>query len=338
MKVSLIVTVKNEAQSLPNLLDSIAAQTRAPDEIVIVDGGSTDGTLVVLNSYATRLPLKILSLFGANISQGRNAAIRAATGDVICSTDAGVRLDATWVEELVQPFEDGGWKTEDGNEMSSVIGHPPSVTVVSGFFVPDPQTVFETALAATTLPALTDVHPERFLPSSRSIAFRKSAWQKVNGYPEWLDFCEDLIFDFALRDAGCRFTFAPRAIAYFRPRESLRAFCKQYYQYARGDGKANLWFKRHVIRYATYLVVLPLLIALTFGVPVLSVPLWLFAAAFMFFTPYKRLLPMVAKSSWGDKLRASVWVPVIRIAGDIAKMVGYPVGVAWRAKNRENAS
>ena len=48
MTVSLIVTVLNEARSLPALLDSIAAQTRPPDEVIICDGGSSDNTIEVL--------------------------------------------------------------------------------------------------------------------------------------------------------------------------------------------------------------------------------------------------------------------------------------------------
>ena len=46
----------------------------------------------------------------------------------------------------------------------------------------------------------------------------------------------------------------------FVPRESLRSFWTQYYRYARGDGKADLWRKRHAIRYATYFVAFPALI------------------------------------------------------------------------------
>ncbi len=338
MRISLILTVLNEADALPRLFDSIAAQTRAPDEIVVVDGGSTDATRDVLDAYSKRLPLKILSQPGANISQGRNTAIRAATGDIICATDAGVRLDEHWIEELVKPLGEKpkaeGGRMKDEKTNSSFILHPSSFDVVSGFFTPDPQSVFETALAATTLPALADINPSKFLPSSRSIAFRKAAWEQVRGYPEWLDYCEDLVFDFALRDAGCRFAFAPRAVAHFRPRARLRAFFKQYYQYARGDGKANLWFTRHVIRYLTYLVALPLAIALTIAAPLLALPLWLFAAAFMFFTPYKRLALMLRGMSLVDRLRAIAWVPIIRVAGDVAKMIGYPVGVVWRVRNR----
>jgi len=320
MQLSLIVTVKNEAVALPRLLDSMAAQTRAPDEIVIVDGGSTDETLHILQAYRARLRLTIIAQPGVNISQGRNIAIRAATGDIICATDAGTRLDEHWVEELVKPFET----------------NLPTVQVVAGFFVPDPQTVFETALAATTLPVLADIRPAKFLPSSRSVAFTKAAWQQVGGYPEWLDFCEDLIFDLALRQAGFRFAFAPRALVHFRPRENLRAFFKQYYHYARGDGKANLWFTRHLIRYTTYLVALPLLVAL------LLLGFWSWAVGFlligflgMFWTPYKRLFPMLTPLSWMERLRAIAWVPIIRITGDVAKMIGYPVGVVWRMRHRK---
>lgn len=332
--VSLIFTVKNEADALPRLLDSIAAQTRAPDEIVVVDGGSTDATLDVLYARAQTLPLQIISSPGANISQGRNIAIRAARGDIICATDAGVRLEPEWVAELVKPF-DRRPTTDDG---SSAVSSQRSavVDVVSGFFVPDPHGVFEIALAATTLPVLRDIVPERFLPSSRSVAFRKRAWEQVSGYPEWLDFCEDLIFDLALRRAGFRFAFAPRALAHFRPRANLRAFFKQYYQYARGDGKANLWFLRHVIRYVTYLVAAPLCLALV-GLGIRDWRLSVLGFGFfgMFFTAYKRLLPMLRDLSASEKLRALIWVPIIRVTGDVAKMIGYPVGIVWRMRNRK---
>ena len=220
-KVSVIITVLNEGPAIRTLLDSLAAQTRPPDEVVVVDGGSTDETVSILESYTAdgRLPLRVLMRPGANISQGRNAAIAAAQGPLIASTDAGVRLAPRWLEEIIRPLE------EDE-----------SVQVVAGFFRPDPQSVFEVALGATTLPALADIRPERFLPSSRSVAFRKTAWEAVGGYPEWLDYCEDLLFDFRLRERFGPFVFIPQAVVYFRPRPNLRGFFWQYYRYARGDG------------------------------------------------------------------------------------------------------
>jgi glycosyltransferase involved in cell wall biosynthesis len=324
MKVTVIATVLNEGASIRRLLDSLAAQARPPDEVVIVDGGSTDDSVAILESYAAegRLPLRALSRPGTNISQGRNAAIEAATGEIIASTDAGVRLSPDWLAALLEPFE--GPDTD-------------RVTVVSGFFSPDPQTDFETALGATTLPVLSDVVPEQFWPSSRSVAFRKAAALTVGSYPEWLDYCEDLIFDFKLRERYGPFAFAPRAVAYFRPRPTLKAFLRQYYRYARGDGKAGLWFRRHAIRYLTYLFVTPLLIALTAR----HSPWWglgfLAGGAFVFGTPFKRLWSMTRGRRF-MRLRALAWVPVIRVAGDLAKMVGYPAGVWWRLRFRGGRS
>ena len=315
-KVSVIVTVKNEAQSIRELMESLLAQTRPPDEVVVVDGGSRDGTTEIIRSYEDKLPLKLLVRPGVNISQGRNIAIAEATGEIIASTDAGVRLAPQWLEELLRPFEERE-----------------ETAVVSGFFLPAPHTLFEVAMGATVLPTLEEINPQYFLPSSRSVAFLKEAWKRAGGYPEWLDYCEDLIFDFRLRDLYGPFPFAPRAIAYFRPRGSLGAFFRQYYRYARGDGKADLWRRRHAIRYLTYLAAGPLLVVLG----LVRHPCWwlllLTGAAIYLWMPYKRLWPMLRGYGPVDRVKAILLVPIIRLTGDVAKMIGYPVGVWWRYKH-----
>jgi glycosyltransferase involved in cell wall biosynthesis len=321
VNVSVIVTVLNEQESIEGLLESLATQTRPPDEVVLADGGSTDGTLDLLAGWVAseRLPLHVLHKPGANISEGRNAAIAAATGEVIVSTDAGVRLEEDWLEEIVAPFERDTGRT---------------IPAVSGWFVPDPQTVFETAMGATVLPQVEEIKADRFLPSSRSVAFRKAAWEASGGYPEWLDYCEDLIFDIRLRRLYGAFAFAPEAVVHFRPRSSLRSFFRQYYQYARGDGKADLWRKRHAIRYLTYLIAGPLLVFLA----LVHSPWWWLALASGVLayvaTPYRRLGLMLAPYGLFGRLKAVLLVPVIRVTGDVAKMIGYPVGVVWRWKNR----
>lgn len=318
MRVSIILTVLNEGEVLRPLLDSLTTQTRAPDEVVMADGGSRDNTLAVLSEYETRLPLRILSVPGANISQGRNAAIRAATGDIIAVTDAGVRCEPTWLEHLTAPF-------------NSPATSPP---LVAGFFQSAPQTVTELAMGATVLPEARDVNPKTFLPSSRSVAFRKEVWAAVGGYPEWLDFSEDVVFDMRVRKTFGALVFAPEAVAHFRPRGSLRALAKQYYQYARGDGKANLFPKQHAVRYFAYLIAAPLLI---YAVLTVHGGLWLLAlvAGLAYIrTPLRRLWPRLKTLSLVERLYALMLVPAIRIVGDVAKMLGYPVGRWWRMKNR----
>lgn len=317
--ISVIATVLNEGENISGLMDSLAAQSCLPDEVIIVDGGSRDHTVEVIKRYSERLPLRVIVEPGCSISAGRNLAIRAAQGDIIAVTDAGVRLAPEWLAQLTQPFAD------------------PQIQVVSGFFQADPYTPFEVAMGATVLPVRDEIDAQSFLPSSRSVAFRKSAWEAVGGYPEWLDYCEDLVFDLRLKQRMPPFGFAPDALAYFRPRSSLRAFFKQYYRYARGDGKADLWRRRHAIRYSTYLLAAPLIFVLGIGVHPLLWALYLPGAALYLYQPYRRL-PQVAQR--GPKLNASslvyvaLLIPLIRVVGDVAKMLGYPVGLLWRRANQ----
>jgi glycosyltransferase involved in cell wall biosynthesis len=319
MTVSLIATVLNEGDHLHRLLTSIAAQTLQPDGIVIVDGGSRDNTVSILESYQDRLPIRILVEPGCNISAGRNRAIAAAQGDIIAATDAGVSLAPDWLQRLTQPLLDN-----------------PQTQVASGFFEADPHTVFEAAMGATVLPLRDEINPDTFLPSSRSVAFRKSAWEAVGGYPEWLDYCEDLVFDLRLKQRYAPFAFAPDALVYFRPRGSLPSYFRQYYRYARGDGKADLWRKRHAVRYLTYLVAIPLILLLGALVhPVLWL-LYLPAAAVYLNQPYHRLpvvlkrIPYAMLPGW---VYALALIPIIRVVGDVAKMIGYPVGWYWRLRH-----
>lgn len=334
MNVSVIATVYNEAESIGRLLDSLARQTRRPDEVVFCDGGSSDGTPALIEGYARQhsheLPkVRVIVAPGANISRGRNLAIAAAAGPLIAATDAGVRLEQDWLERLVAP-----WNKAAGEQPIAA----------AGFFVPDAQGVFQTAMAATVLPLVDEIDPRRFLPSSRSVAFTKQAWERAGGYPEWLDYCEDLLFDFAINaqrpDLPSAFAWAPDARVHFRPRTSLRSFWTQYYRYARGDGKADLWRRRHAIRYATYVAALPALLGHAFcgffarwlGWVGLLVGVILYCRR-----PWQRLAVLGRSLPPHQWLAAAALVPVIRVVGDVAKMAGYPVGLLWRSKQRDAA-
>lgn len=330
--VSVIATVYNEIGAIDGLLATLAAQVRQPDEVVVVDGGSNDGTLERLREtvegqgagpgWPAGIRLTVISAPGANISAGRNLAIRAAQGPWIAATDAGVRLEPQWLSQLMVPADAGAsW--------------------VAGFFASDPASTFEAALGAVTLPLESEVDPSAFLPSSRSVAYRRVDALAAGGYPEWLDYCEDLVFDLRMVRAIGRPAFAPRAVAHFRPRTTLAAFGRQYYRYARGDGKANLFAKRHAVRYATYLVSIPMLLAaaLAGSAPWSSAAWALLAAGLlsMVWRPLDRLMQHWSRMGTRARLAAVALLPVLRVWGDAAKMVGFPAGWLWRLRNRPPA-
>ncbi|MFH1855694.1 MAG: glycosyltransferase [Candidatus Omnitrophota bacterium] len=232
-KVSLICTVKNDESSMKGFLDSLLSQSRPPDEIIIVDGGSTDRTVEIIKSYVEKgSPIKLIVKEGVNIAKGRNIAIGNSRCELIASTDAGCRIDKNWLKNLIEPFE-----------------LDQAVDVVSGWYEPDASNEFEKSVAEVTFPKIGAVlkNPDDFLPSGRSIAFKKSAWEKVGGYPEWLTFAgEDTLFDINLKKAGFKFAFAPKAVVYWKMRPNLKSFFKQYYLYAKGDREAGLFTGRYL--------------------------------------------------------------------------------------------
>jgi glycosyltransferase involved in cell wall biosynthesis len=319
LPISLITTVLNEEKSLPAFLHSISQQSCRPSEMIVVDGGSQDSTMELLEEWARRTEIKLtlLSRPGANISEGRNIAITACSYDLIAATDAGTRLHTRWLEELFNHIR-------------------PGVDVVAGFFEPTGDAFLERSIAYAITPLLDEIGVESFLPSSRSIMFTKSAWEGVGGYPEWLDYCEDLVFDLALKQRGHTFEFAGEAIAAWSARSNLRSFAKQYFRYARGDGKAGLWRNRHLARYGAY-------VSATIMIPTALKRPKLGGLLLLGFAAYSR---KYVKRVWvrragfhtrGEQIQAVALAPVIVVVGDVAKMAGYPAGLRWRRRNRGSA-
>src|SRR5262249_52519579 len=106
--VSLIATVRNEKENARRWLESLANQTRLPDEVVIVDGGSSDGTLQVLHEavQTALFNLKIIEAGGVNIAKGKNIGIQHTRYPIIVHTDFGCDIDnLQWLEKLTAPFE-----------------------------------------------------------------------------------------------------------------------------------------------------------------------------------------------------------------------------------------
>jgi glycosyltransferase involved in cell wall biosynthesis len=317
MKVTLISTVKDCADHAPAFLASLAAQTRLPDEVVIVDGGSSDGTADAFRTHAgpamaTRpgggAPVTIIEEPGAGISRGRNVAIARSTHDVIACTDADGELDPGWLAAIVAPIEAGA-------DVSMGI----TVPITDGDFLRE-------CTAAVNLPldpAAAD--PATFMPSARSIAYRRSAIDAVGGYPEQLDTGEDMWVNHRWRDLGLDLRMAPDAVARWRLRPDLGSIWRQYFGYARGDAHGGLYPRRHALRFGVYA---GLLLALLSGLKGLRMLALIGAIAYAA-RPVQRSLHRVSGSP-GRRLIAIVAVPALMAWIDVAKMAGYLAGLTTK--------
>jgi glycosyltransferase involved in cell wall biosynthesis len=103
-ELSVIVPTLNEERHVGSLLSDVAAQTRKPDEVLVVDAGSTDGTVPV----ARRFPFAKLLEATRPVACGRNVGGRSARGDALIFLDADTRLPATFFEGFLEDFERRG--------------------------------------------------------------------------------------------------------------------------------------------------------------------------------------------------------------------------------------
>ena len=307
-KVTFIATVLNEENTITKLLDSLSNQTKKVNEIIIVDAGSTDKTVFAINQF-TKIKSVILVKKKGNRSVGRNFAIKKATGEIIVASDAGCILKSDWVEKITEPFKDR------------------AVDVVAGYYKPIVKNIFQKSLATYT-----SVMPDRvtsdFLPSSRSIAFRKNAWQKIGGYPENLSTCEDLVFARNLKRTGFKFKVEKKAIVNWPQRETLLQAFLQFFSYAKGDGKAG-YLRRQTPLLFLRCVIGGLLIAIAIYKNSL---LLLLLCLFLFFL---YCLWSVGKNyRYVKSTSAFVYLPLLQILSDIAVFFGMTIGFFQQDEKR----
>ena len=224
MKFSLVTTCRNEMRSLARWRQNIQEQTRQPDELVIVDAFSDDGTAEELFAWAKIDPrVKVFQEKGA-AAHGRNVAIEKASFEHIVSTDMGVRLVPEWFAELTAPFE-----------------ADPEVELVIGNTCIDTETLRSAAARAEYYqenggfanPGPGDVG------GNRSSAYLKKIWRECNGLPEDLTFyADDSTFFRQLNEHGYKTAYAHGAMTLWGRPEKMKAFWKEAWNYGRGDGEA----------------------------------------------------------------------------------------------------
>lgn len=258
-KVSLILTVKNESATIDALLQALAAQTRPPDEVVIVDGGSTDDTLERVRAFAANpaapFPIKAIQSPGSNIPQGRNIAVMNSSHPILASTDAGCRPDRMWLERLIAPILDG------------------RADVAAGISVGLPEGEFQEVASHMVVPSEADYKSRRALPTARSLAYTRIAWDKAGGVPAAISMAEDTAFAMALERVSSRIVTVRDAIVYWDMRGNARGVFQQFRGYARGDGYHGFFPIRYAARYLA--IILLVLLAAAFWY---SPYFWLLAA------------------------------------------------------------
>src|SRR3954447_18974490 len=312
--ISVVVPTLNDRDGLEELFNALAGQTRTPDEVVVVDGGSTDGTMELLEAWraSARVPLKVVIGKSLTIGAARNVGVQAASHGWIACTDAGCRPVPQWLQEIDAARRDADF--------------------IAGVVIIDGQTAFERALALTHYPSPEELDdPGLLMRMSHRLfgrgydpdrvggaymAFAKPVWIAVGGFPAGLSASEDHAFSSAVVAQGFRVTRARDAAVRWRPPGSWFGNAGMFLRYSRGDIRVK-GRTRHVLRTAAWAAAL---IALLRGRWRARIGLALGAMGYI-------ALPLRRARVSGYPLRQCWRIPALVALKDVSQIVGMLAGI-----------
>ena len=193
-KVTVVVRTLNEAEHLEKLAVGLQAQTRKVDELVLVDSGSTDGTV----QLAEKLGFQISFISPDEFSFGRslNIGYENSTGDIVVNLSAHVYpIHKDFIEQLVSPFSN------------------PKVGLTYGRQIGDETSAFsETMIMRDWYPEHpTENHEELPFANNANSAVRRSVWEKYK-FDENLPGLEDIEFCHRFYKDGLISEYIPEAV------------------------------------------------------------------------------------------------------------------------------
>lgn len=236
---SLITPVKNEAQDIVEYLESIEKQQLLPKEVIIVDGGSNDGTVAVIQEFSKRSKVnyRVIEINSKSISEQRNLAIKEAKHELIVMADAGNILDESYTRNMV----------------GALLEYPDAELVGAIFYAVDDKFAEHFIYGWE---GFGEWH--NYLPAGKTMAVRRSAFLSMGGFPEFLSFTgEDALFDIFYRNISTHWVFNKAAYVYWDIPRTWEDCLKKFYSYGVGSGEnhmgdAGFYLRQAKMRQGTY--------------------------------------------------------------------------------------
>lgn len=217
LKVSVIIRTKNEAKDIEKNLKLIIAQSLSPHEIIVVDSGSTDGTIDIVKQFKD---VKLILMPASEFTFGRslNLGFKAATGDILVSISAhAFPCDMDWLINLTKAFENSNVAGVYGQQTPQPDAWPPVKRDYQSYYSDIPRVQSDPNIAS-----------DRTFSNANS-AIRKNYWE-TRTFDEYLTAAEDHEWAWSMLMLGHQIVYEPKASVYHSHNENFRKLAHRSYR------------------------------------------------------------------------------------------------------------
>jgi glycosyltransferase involved in cell wall biosynthesis len=221
--ISVIVPVRNAEQQLPALIEAMAAQDYPAKkrELILVDNGSTDGTVGIIRQAAGQ-GVRGIGEPAVGSYYARNAGVRVATGSILAFTDADCIPEPDWVSQGVQCMETGGIELLTGRVIQEVGGG---------------ANLFQTIDRMVYLRQ--DWYRTQGFGATANLFIRREAFEALGGFDARLCSSGDRMLGYLAGRRGFRFGYHEAAVVHHTPRATALAIALK--ELRLGQGFGQIW-------------------------------------------------------------------------------------------------
>lgn len=270
-EVTVITTSFNDAKNIHKYLDNVCSQSVSPTEIIVVDGGSKDNTVSLMEAYKekAKVPIRIIQKGRLNIAQGFNLGIKHSKTPLVCLTCIGNSFPFDMLETLLDGFSES--KCEACYGKMAGINNGRISKLYNKCFVGGDAGV----------PVM----------SNRCVLYDKSVFEKVGLFLENFVYAgEDAEFLQAFYKKGLKANYIPKVVVYWETPNSWKEYLKKLKFYSIAELQYDSIIKQYLNKDSAILFIILVSILWAIGnVGLLVIPLILFMALVLYVTVTKKL-------------------------------------------------